>query len=182
MAVKELPLVWRTCDAEIVTLSEGGAVAAFNGNDSDDDDEEEFKGETLVTSGVELTTGKHYWEVEKLNFDFFVGIARPNLDPNANITIANSTDGWFIWTSEGGLYGNGKDEDDRAGDIDVGDRAGVLLDLDEGSLRFFKNGVQHGPGYPAGSVTGPVVCALELYGSGNRVRLLPQDTDHALLQ
>jgi hypothetical protein len=26
------------------------------------------------------------------------------------------------------------------------------LGLDEGSLRFFKNGVQHGPGYPAGSL------------------------------
>jgi hypothetical protein len=24
---------------------------------------------------------------------------------------------------------------------------GVLLDLDNGSLRFFKNGVQHGPGH-----------------------------------
>jgi hypothetical protein len=24
---------------------------------------------------------------------------------------------------------------------------GVLLDLDDGSLRFFKNGVQHGPGF-----------------------------------
>jgi hypothetical protein len=182
MAVKGLPpLVWRTCDEEIVTLSEGGAVAASNGNDSDDDDAEELTA-SLVTSGVELMAGKHYWEVEKLNFDFFVGIARPNLDPNAMNTVANSTDGWFIWTSEGGLCGNGKDEDDRAGDIDVGDRVGVLLDLSEGSLRFFKNGVQHGPGYPAGSVTGPVVCAVELYGSGSRVRLLPQDTDHALLQ
>jgi hypothetical protein len=27
MAVKELPLVWRTCDDDLVTLSEGGAVA-----------------------------------------------------------------------------------------------------------------------------------------------------------
>jgi hypothetical protein len=44
---------------------------------------------------------------------------------------------------------------------------GVLLDLDNGSLRFFKNGVQHGAGYPAGSVTGPVV---------HSVRLLP-DTE-----
>jgi Flp pilus assembly protein TadD len=27
MAVKELPLVWRTCDEDVVTISEGGAVA-----------------------------------------------------------------------------------------------------------------------------------------------------------
>jgi hypothetical protein len=30
MAVKDLPLVWRTCDEEVVTLSEGGAVATFD--------------------------------------------------------------------------------------------------------------------------------------------------------
>jgi hypothetical protein len=137
----------------------------------------------LVTSGLELTKGKHYWEVEILgpNF-FFVGIARPNLDPNRDYTAAGSTDGWFINTYEGGLCGNGKNETEEAGDIDEGDRVGVLLDLDEGSLRFFVNGVNFGPGYPAGSVTGPVVCAAQFYGSKTSARLLPQDTDHALLQ
>jgi hypothetical protein len=51
---------------------------------------------------------------------------------------------------------------------------GVLLDLNDGSLRFFKNGVQHGPGYPAGSVTGPVVAAVQMYGKDESVRLLPK--------
>jgi hypothetical protein len=32
------------------------------------------------------------------------------------------------------------------------------------------NGVQHGPGYPAGSVTGPVVCAVQLYGPATSTR------------
>jgi hypothetical protein len=177
MAVKEPPLVWRTCDEKVVTLSEGGAVATFNGDDDDDDND------TLVTSGVELTAGKHYWEVENLNCDdFFVGIAKPDLDPNDDYTLHGSADSWCIWTYDGGLYGNGRQSGDRAGRIDEGDRVGVLLDLDEGSLRFFKNGVQHGPGYPAGSVTGPVVCAVQMYNSSTSVRLLPQDTEHALLQ
>jgi hypothetical protein len=66
----------------------------------------------------------------------------------------------------------------------VGDRVGVLLDLDGGSLRFFVNGVQHGPGYPAGSVKGPVACAVSMCqeDEGTSVRLLPQATDHVLLQ
>jgi hypothetical protein len=51
------------------------------------------------------------------------------------------------------------------------DRVGVLLDLNSGSLLFFKNGVQHGPGYPAGSVTGPVVVAVELGEETEKVRL-----------
>jgi hypothetical protein len=54
-----------------------------------------------------------------------------------------------------------------------GDRVGVLLDLDNGLLRFFKNGVQHGPGYPAGSVTGPVVAAVQMVNKDSSVRLLP---------
>jgi hypothetical protein len=181
MAVKDSPLVWRTCDEERVTLSEEGAVATYNGDDDDGS-------ETLVTSGVELTAGKHFWEVEKLSCDcygggdFFVGIAKPNLDPNHDYALNGSADGWFIWTSEGSLCGNGKENVDAAGDIEEGDHVGVLLDLDEGSLRFFVNGVQHGPGYPAGSVTGPVVCSVSMYCLGTIVRLLPQDTEHALLQ
>ena len=50
---------------------------------------------------------------------------------------------------------------------------GILLDLDDGSLRFFMNGVEHGPGYPAGSVTGPVALAVQMFREGMAVRLLP---------
>jgi hypothetical protein len=45
-----------------------------------------------------------------------------------------------------GLYGNGKENSDGAGTCKQGDRVGMLLDLNNGSLRFFKNGVQHRPG------------------------------------
>jgi hypothetical protein len=175
MAVKEPALVWRTFDEERVTLSEGSAVATTSG-----------VGATLVTSGVVLTAGKHYWEVELLEDPrcVLVGVTRPNLNPDIDWGRHSSgnTDAWCIDTHGGGLYGNGKAYDDAAGDIAEGDRVGVLLDLDEGSLRFFKNGVQHGPGYPAGSVAGPVVCAVHFYGAHASVRLLPQDTEHALLQ
>ena len=76
--------------------------------------------------------------------------------------------------------GNGKedvanDEGFKNGCV-KGDRVGVLLDLGDGSLRFFKNGVQNGPGYAAGSVTGPVVAAVRWRRNAKRhscVRLLP---------
>jgi hypothetical protein len=50
---------------------------------------------------------------------------------------------------------------------------GVLLDLGGGSVRFFKNGVHHGPGYAAVSVTGPVVAAVQMFYANQSVRLLP---------
>jgi hypothetical protein len=131
---------------------------------------------SLTTTETELTEGKHYWEVELLSEDvvnILVGISRPNLDPTGDYGESDCTDGWFIEASDGGLYGNGKANDDDAGIYKQGDRVGVLLDLDNGSLRFFKNGVQHGPGYAAGSVTGSVVAAVQLYAMDDSVRLLP---------
>jgi hypothetical protein len=102
-----------------------------------------------------------------------IGISRPNLDPAGTYWQRECTDGWFISAGGGTLYGNGKAWDDAAGGYEQSDRVGVLLDLDNGSLRFFKNGVQHGPGYPAGSVTGPVVHAAHMVDKDNSVRLLP---------
>jgi hypothetical protein len=90
--------------------------------------------------------------------------------------VKESSDGWFITTDEGGLNGNGKECDDLAGGYDLPyehpDHVGVLLDLDDGSLCFFKGGVKHGPGYPAGSVTGPVVHAAQLFYVDQYVRLI----------
>jgi hypothetical protein len=129
-----------------------------------------------MTSEAELTEGKHYWEVELMSENvgsILIGISRPNLYPKGTYFSSSCTDGWFIGASNGDLCGNGKAWDDKAGKYKQGDRVGVLLDLDNGSLRFFKNGVQHGPGYPAGSVTGPVVAAAQLCTKDDSLRLLP---------
>jgi hypothetical protein len=172
MAVKESPLLWRTFPEEYVELSEGGTVATQLKDNVDEEDEE---GEDIcefshVTTGAELTEGRHYWEVELLSGASFVGVSRPNLDPVGDYLDSDCTDGWFI-SQDGSLYGNGKQDDDEAGEYKQGDRVGVLLDLNNGSLLFFKNGVQHGPGYPAGSVTGPVVAAVEMGAKDHKVRL-----------
>jgi hypothetical protein len=162
------PLVWRTFAEGRVTLGEGGAVATQTKNTNE---------YTLTTTGTKLTEGKHYWEVELpivlALSSIFIGISRPNLDPTKNYWRRECADGWFMYAGFGTLYGNGKEDDDEAGGYKQGDRVGVLLDLDNGSLRFFKNGVQHGPGYPAGSVTGPVVAAVQMANKDSSARLLP---------
>jgi hypothetical protein len=170
MAVKELPLLWRTFAEDHVTLSEGGAVATQSAT-----------AWSLTTSGVVLTKGTHYWEVELLSKDvdsIFIGVSRPNLNPAGTyfgMLPSIDTTGLFI-DEFGALYGNGKYNDDKSGKFNQGDRVGVLLDLSNGSLRFFKNGVQHGPGYPAGSVMGPVVHAVQFVSTNTSVRLLPDAT------
>jgi hypothetical protein len=146
-------------------LSEGGAVAT-----------QTINGGSLTTTEVELTEGKHYWEVELLSndvVDIFIGISRPNLDPTGAYWVRECTDGWFIHALDGFLYANGKGATDDAGEYKQGDHVGVLLDVDSGSLRFFKNGVQHGPGYAAGSVAGPVVAVVHMHSKDTSVRLLP---------
>jgi hypothetical protein len=166
MAVKESPLLWRTFPADCITLSEGGAVAT---NTAD-------YPQPLTTTGIEITEGRHFWEVELLSesmSNIFIGISRPNLGPTGCYYCSDCTDGWFIDAAYGGLCGNGKYIDDHAGGYKQGDRVGVLLDLNNGSLRFFKNGVEHGPGYAAGSVTGPVVAAVQMFTKDASVRLLP---------
>jgi hypothetical protein len=177
MAVKELPpLGWRTFPEEYVELSEGGTVATQLKDHEDEQDEqgEEIYDFSHVTTGVELTEGRHFWEVKLLSEDIgaiYVGVSRPNLDPVGDYMLRECTDGWFIRCFFGDLYGNGKEDDDAAGSYEQGDRVGVLLDLNNGSLLFFKNRVQHGPGYAAGSVTGPVVAAVEMVATDNKVRL-----------
>jgi hypothetical protein len=166
MAVKESPLVWRTFPDEYVELSEDGTVATKSSQYSS----------SHVTTGVELIDGRHYWEVELRSEDMgdiLVGVTRPNLDHSKGICYMNNhcNDSWFTHMGDGTLFGNGKYDDDEAGAYDQGDRLGVLLDLNNGSLLFFKNGVQHGPGYAAGSVTGPVVAAVELDCEGEKVQL-----------
>jgi hypothetical protein len=162
---KDQPLLWRSFPADCVLLSEGGAVAT-----------QTVLKWSLTTTEIELTEGKHYWEVVLLSEDMDginIGISRPNLDPTGEHWTRECTDAWFMDTFDGSLYGNGKEGDDEAGGYKQGDHVGVLLDLDNGSLRFFKNGVQNGPGYAAGSVTGPVVAAVQMVYEDTSVRLLP---------
>jgi hypothetical protein len=105
-----------------------------------------------------------------------VGIwRRPDLELNHDYAVAASNGGWFINSRNMILYGNGKNHTTSTrfrsstsnGGYMIGDRGGVMLDLDKGSLLFFKNGLKHGQGYPARTVTGPVMHAasLDAYGS-----------------
>ena len=107
-----------------------------------------------------------------------IGVCRPDATPKDWHGERNNRDAWLKGSNYGGLYGNDKQNDDIDGVIGFkkGDHMGVLLDLDDGSLIFFKNGVEHSPGYPAGSVVGPVAFAVQMISSHDEVRLRPNAT------
>ena len=150
-----------------VTVGEEGQLATKTG---------EHNEYSTVFGGQQLTAGVHYMEVEvggNIN-SLFVGIARLGLDTadGKDYGTKECMDGWFMSAIGGYLCGNGKEGDDGAGGFKAGDRIGLLLDLDNHSLLFFKNGEKHGPGYGAGSVTGPVVLAMQMFRKGQSGRVV----------
>ena len=99
-----------------------------------------------------------------------IGAARPGLDHDKHHFISN--DAYFIGGNSGALYGNGKNFADPQGQFATGDRIGVLLDLDAGWMRIYRNGKRCGPGYTEG-VTGPLVRAAQLAHLGDKITVLP---------
>jgi hypothetical protein len=128
-------------------------------------------GWNLVTGGSPMTEGRHYWEVElTAGLGFMVGAARPGLDHDN--FHHNTNDAYFIGGGNGSLWGNGKSNADPQGTFATGDRIGVLLDLDAGWMRLYRNGKRCGPGFTEG-VTGPLVRAAQLLLLNDKMTVLP---------
>ena len=138
-----------------------------------------------VVVGGEDGRRQGYFEVEltadaaNRKMQLYVGIVKTGLDHDKH-QQSSDNNAWFLGASYGSLYGNGtngKEDYDAQGKLNVGDRVGVLVDLDGGeggdggSVRFFVNGSEYGPGYKSG-VKGPVVLAVEIYDKGPVVTLL----------
>ena len=78
-----------------------------------------------------------------------------NEDPGRESTV-----GWGMDSIYGGLWGNGKDDYDKAGEIEPG-------------LKFWLDGKPHSPGYTSG-VTGPMCWATSLFRKGSSVEIVPK--------
>jgi hypothetical protein len=147
-----------------MTLSEEGLVAT----------KDTFEGWQLVTGGEPMTEGRHYWEVELTKWPegscLLIGAVRPGLDHD--IDHFDTDDAYFIDAIDGTLLGNGKHSADGQGKFAAGDRVGVLIDLDAGWLRFYRNGKRCGPGYTEG-VAGPLMRAAQIACEGDKVTVLP---------
>jgi hypothetical protein len=174
------PVKWAKWGDQIVVEGSAGLTATHNGPDN------AFQS-SLVTSTVEVggadgvRTG--YFEVELTQdgdyecMDFHVGMFRPGLDHSAVAYGPGSS--WVLCADNGGRGRYGGPAFDCQGRLKVGDRVGVLVDLEEkegrqgGSITFFVNGVKFGSGFESG-VTGPLMLGVTLLpDEGQKVTLLP---------
>ena len=130
-----------------------------------------------------LSSGVHTWEVELTsgatsnnNRDVFIGVATPGCDVEKGDHHAKGK-AWYLRTHDGHIYGGDLEVEDAAmkgKHFLAGDRVGVRLDCNDGSLRFYKNGEPLGEQFPAGTIPTPVVRAVELKCPGQCVTLLPE--------
>lgn len=131
--------------------------------------------------GEVLTHGVHTWELvftaaanANANRMMYVGVGREGLDVEKG--GHHKAGAWYLRTDEGTLHGglDGVEQTPIERAFVVGDRIGVRMNCDEGSLHFYKNGKAMGVGFPAGTITGPVVGAVELMCIGQALTLMPE--------
>ena len=104
-----------------------------------------------------------------------MGVVRPGCDHNK----PQVSGGHYMHTA-GAVYSNGVELTAKAKGqkqnpkqyFETGDRIGVLLDLDAGWIRFFRNGKRTGQGVASG-VSGPLVRAVHLLNTGTTITALP---------
>lgn len=115
---------------------------------------------SMVRSTQSMSSGKWYWEVTRVSgADFVTGVAKSG----ASLTTALGGDanGWGYIGSNGNKY-NSASSVAYGATIANGDVVGVALDLDGGTLTFYKNGVSQGVAYSG--LSGTFYAA---FGSGN---------------
>ena len=117
-----------------------------------------------------LTRGKHTWTLHMTEKaaagGACIGVARPDFPfRSRNVGAFAGSWGW----SSSGTKGNGQGAFIAYGErFEAGDKVGVELDCDEGTLRFHKNGVDQGIAFATGLKGVPLVPAVCLGGTRSR--------------
>jgi hypothetical protein len=166
---------WDTC-GEAMFLSKDRLSATMHGMAN----EPRGYQHSIVTGGEPMTTGRHYWEVriDEGPSQVRVGAVRPARDHDE--ILYREDDGvedeggdvYLIQGRGGKLYGSKyEDKPYDYSDFRDDDRVGVLLDLEEGWIRFYRNDLVVGF---MDEVTGPLLRAVMAYGKATKVTVLPE--------
>ena len=128
----------------------------------------------LLVSGpvVTTSTGKHTISFKMINGFAMLGVVKEDVSCDQSYCRGDNDQGWFMYTYDGGLCGNNKNDDDCAGKIEPGQVLTVQVDTDAGNLKFWLDGKPHGPGYTSG-VAGPLRFAMAVYRTAYSVQIVP---------
>ena len=137
---------------------------------------------TLATTNKILTNGVHYLEVQIIintEYGLYLGVCKLDLDPNEEYSCDDDANTWLMYTGAPPpdrqgctLFGNESFKElNNIEPFKQGDKVGILLNLDNGSLTFIKNRT-YGFGFPNGSVVGPVTFAVHMYAEYTSIKII----------
>jgi len=161
VGVLRLPLAFGRAHADI-TLSENGAVATMGAQDRID--------ARAAASKVVMRSGRHFAQFTVVEGGMFFGVIRPGWDVEGE-ELAPDVDGHcFYGTWTGRREPGYNDWEGVQTAREQGDRIGMLLDLDQGSMSVWKNGERLGV-MQAEGLTGPLCWAAEVGLQGDSARI-----------
>jgi len=149
---------------------------------------------TSDASGSESTKGHMFFMIGAVDPDLDLECGHAGDAPTKR---KGNGQAYYLHAHDGSLWGQGARGSHAAGALKVGDRVGVLVQAinptvayntlqdwgggterntlkskRRGRVRFFVNGVEHGPGF-SGDIVGPLVLGVEMGSAGQAVTLVP---------
>ena len=147
-----------------ITLSEGGSLATRGGV-------LDYTGYTAASKAV-LRAGLHYAEFTVMSGRLmFFGVIRPGWGVEGGKEAQNVDGHCFYETWSGSRCPMFSEWEGMQHAREEGDRIGMVLDLDQGSMTVYKNDERLG--VMATDLSGEYSWALSLYGQGDSVRIEP---------
>jgi hypothetical protein len=147
---------------EGMTLSEGGSVATKAGGDYSI---------RVAASKVVMRAGRHYVQFTVVSGNgMFFGVIQPGWDVEGGEN-AHSVDGHCFYTAYSGFRYPDMHSWEGVQSATEGDRIGLLLDLDQGTMTVYKNDERLG--VMATGLSGEYSWAVLLYAQGDSARIEP---------
>ena len=160
VVVLRLPLAFGRAHADF-TLSENGAVATKSVDSYQ---------ARAAASKVVMRSGRHFAQFTVVaGHSMFFGVIRPGWAVEGRVGAHHVHGHCFYATYDGSRYPGGSAWEGLQ-TAKQGDRIGMLLDLDQGSMTVWKNDVQLGV-MQAEGLSGPLCWGVSLYNGGNSGRI-----------
>ena len=148
---------------ELITLSEGGSLATIVGG---------CGAWIAAASKAVIRAGRHYAQFTVvIGFDMMFGVIRPGCDVEGGKDAPYVDGHCFYDTFSGHRLPGDRDWEGTQDAEEVGDRIGLLLDLDQGTMTVYKNDERLG--VMATGLSGEYSWAVTLCMRGTGVRIEP---------